>query len=133
MTATVKAETFSVDVRYVPPDKMADIFMSSMMGDPAGFLDISEMRLIDSPGFEVIRRHPAHPKNLEQLYVTYQSTEGTDDERCAQLGARSMNIGDAFVIEGRTYYVMNGENMFGFKTKDGMVVVTEDNYDTDFG
>jgi len=122
-----KTETFSVDVRYVPPEKMADLFVSSMMGVPEGFLPVQEMRLIDSPGYECSRRHPAHPKNLEQLYATFQATEGSDDERCAQLGARSMNIGDAFVIENRVYYVMN--DGFGFKKDGEMVKVTEDNYE----
>jgi stage V sporulation protein SpoVS len=119
-TTAKKSNVVKVEVRYVPATKIGEVFMKAQMGLVDGFLNPSDMDLVDMPGFEVSRRASNHPKNLETIYKHYQAIDGTPDERCTQLKVRSMTVGDCLVIEGTAYYVAPNE---GFVTKDGSQLV----------
>jgi hypothetical protein len=115
--STKKAEptVTRIEIRYVPDEKLGDVFMHAMLGQPEGFLDPKDMTLIDSPGFKWTKRSPSHPRNLEKVYNNYQKVDGDPSERTEQLGVRSMSTGDCLVIDGTAYYV----SASGFVTKTG--------------
>lgn len=122
-TATSKSLT-KVEIRYVPPAKIGEVYVKALLGQPEAFLPYKEMDLIDMPGMNATRRAPNDPKNLETIYKHFQTIKGTPDERPTQLKCRSMTTGDAIVINGVAYYVAN--QGFVTKAKDGSLVpVTE--------
>lgn len=124
MAATkAKQNTVKAEIRYVPDEKIGEVWAQAQMGLPGGFLPVDDLKLIDMPGFVYARRAPNHPRNLESIYNYYQKIDGAAEERTAQLKVRSMSTGDAIVIEGIAYYVANK----GFVTKgdDGTVTPVE--------
>lgn len=111
-----------VEIRYVPAEKLGEMYAKAMLGLREGFLDPSTMELQDVPGFDHAKREANHPKNLETIYKHYQVIDGADDERPAQLKIRSMSYGDCIIIDGKPYYVASE----GFVTieNDEVVPVT---------
>ena len=123
-TNTGKSLT-KVEIRYVPADKIGEVFMKANLGQADGFLPYNEMDLIDMPGMNATRRAPNHPRNLETIYKHYQTISGDSTERPTQLKVRSMAVGDAIVINGTAYYV--APEGFVTRAKDGSVnPVTEE-------
>lgn len=121
-----KSTLTKVEIRYLPSAQIGKLFMKAQVGDPAAFLPVSELDLIDMPGMEASRRAITHPKNLETIYRHYQRIDDTPDERCTQLKVRSMSVGDAIVVKGRAYYVVS--DGFAFKDDEGTLVpVTPEN------
>jgi hypothetical protein len=123
-----KTTMTKVEIRYIPNAKVGKLFMKAQLGDATAFLDFKELELIDMPGMDASRRSVAHPKNLETIYKHYQRVDDTADERCAQLKVRSMSVGDAIVVKGKAYYVV--QDGFAFKDANGeLVAVTPENCD----
>lgn len=123
-SAETESKVIKVEVYYIPDEKLGEIWIKAHMGDVSGFLDVSELKLVDQPGF---RRHTDranhHPRNLETIYKHYQAIDGSNHERTSQLKVRSMSVGDAIVVDGETYYVAS--EGFVKKEKNTLVPVTE--------
>lgn len=117
-TASTKNVT-KVEIRYVPADKIGEVFMKASLGMAEGFLPYKEMDLIDMPGMNATKRAPNHPKNLETIYKHYQTYSGDKTERPTQLKQRSMAAGDCIVINGVAYYV--AANGFVKRNADGSI------------
>lgn len=119
------------EIRYVPANQLGKLYMKANNSDPSAFLPPNELDVIDMPGMNNTKRPITHPKNLMTIYKMYQVIDGTDDERTAQIKARSMTLGDAIVIKGKAYYVANSDRFpsgFVVKNEAGeLVEVTEEN------
>lgn len=111
-----------VEIRYVPNDKIGEVFSKALLGQRDGFLKPEEMELQDMPGLDHNKRKANHPKNLETIYKHYQVIDGTEDERTKQLKVRSMSYGDAIVINNVAYYVA-ADGFVTINDKDEVVEV----------
>lgn len=122
------------EIRYIPAAKLGPLYMKVNKSDPSAFLPVNELDVVDMPGMNNVKRPLTHPKNLQTIYKMYQVIDGTDDERTAQIKARSMTLGDAIVIKGKAYYVANSDQFpSGFVVKNDageLVEVTEENCET---
>lgn len=99
------ANITKIEIRYVPDNKVGEIYGKAMLGLPEGFLPPEDMELQDMPGLDHSKRPANHPKNLETVYKHYQTIDGDEKERPTQLKVRSMTIGDCVVIDKVAYYV----------------------------
>lgn len=116
-TDTTKTEPTltRMEIRYVPEDRIGEIFMKANLGRRDGFLPVDELELVDVPAMEWQHCHPGHPNNLDKTFNEYQRVSSTLEERVEQLGVRSMSVGDCIVIEDVQYWV----------APDGFVVLGE--------
>lgn len=126
MSTTPTKNVTKVEIRYVPPAKIGEVFMKASLGMADGFMPYKEMDLIDMPGMNATKRSPSHPKNLETIYKHYQTYSGDKTERPTQLKVRSMAAGDCIVINGEAFYVAT--NGFVKRNTDGTIteVVAEE-------
>lgn len=122
------AETkVKVEVRYVPPARVLEIYGKVSLGLPDAFLPPGDLQLIDVCTLKLHMRPANHPANLDTMYRSYQSVDRTPDERTTQLDERSMTKGDAFIIDGHAYYVVDD----GFVSRNDLgswEAVTEENH-----
>lgn len=103
-----------MEIRYVPEDRVAEIFMKASLGREDGFLPTDELELVDVPAMQWQHCPPTHPNNLDKVYSEYQRVDSALTERVEQLGVRSMSVGDCVVIGDKQYWVASE----GFVTKD---------------
>ena len=103
-----------LEIRYVPEDKIGDVFMRASLGRREGFLPVDELELVDVPAMQWQHCPPTHPNNLDKIYSEYQRVESALSERVEQLGVRSMSVGDCIVVEEKQYWVSSE----GFVTLD---------------
>lgn len=126
-----KAQLSRVEIRYMPKAQVGKLFMKAQMGDPAAFLPPHEMEPVDMPGMAAEIRAVNHPKNLRTIFKHYQRIDDTPDERTKQISIRSMTVGDAIVIKGKAYYVIDDDGIFAVKSESGeLIELTEENFTT---
>lgn len=140
MPASPRTNLVKCEIRYVPGERLGEVFMKAYTGNPDGFLPPEELVSVDVPGINAVYRAPNHPRSLDTIYRIFQRINDTDDERAKQIGQRSMTVGDAVIINNRAYYVSRdgqvgrgGTRMvpaeFVVKNEDGtLTVVTEENH-----
>lgn len=103
-----------LEIRYVPEDRIGEVFMLASLGRREGFLATDELEVVDVPAMQWQHCPPTHPNNLDKVYSEYQRVDSTLAERVEQLGVRSMSVGDCVIVEGKQYWVASE----GFVTVD---------------
>lgn len=103
---TTTTNITKIEIRYVPADKIGEVYMKAQLGLRDGYLKPEDMDLQDMPGLDHSKRPANHPKNLETIRRAYQKIDEKDEnERPTMLKVRSMTVGDCIVIQNVAYYV----------------------------
>lgn len=92
-----------IEIRYVPAERIAEVVIKLIAGDPGAYLPVEELEPVDQPVLVHRQREANHPRNLRTIFKRYQRLDGED--RIKVLDLRPMGIGDCLMIFGVPYYV----------------------------